>query len=242
MLPEDWRTRLAEVVRGAEEPDPSWFTGSATLTPAEQIGIYQEQYRLRMRRALVEDIPGVRHLLGARAEEVLDRYLAERPTSSWTLNHLAYALPEWLDARGAPIAVRDMARLEVAVARSFVARDPKPLDAGGLGPGTPLRLTPPTTLLRLHTDVHQVRARLRAGGTPRPPRASDARVLVYRSGGAVRHTELEPGAFALLEAFSEGASLDAVIDAVPDLDVAAVGRWFAWFAERSLLEVASESS
>ncbi|MBW1880631.1 MAG: putative DNA-binding domain-containing protein [Deltaproteobacteria bacterium] len=237
MLPEDWRTQLGEVVRGTSAPDPSWFTGSATLTPGEQIGIYQEQYHLRMTKALDEDIPGVRHLLGAQAEEVLERYLADRPTPSWTLNHLAYALPEWLDAQGAPIAVRDMACLEVAVARSFVARDPKPLDPGSLRPDSALQLTPPTSILRLHSDVHRVRAELRAGDTPLPPAPSDARVLVYRRHGSVRHTELEPEQYALLDAFSEGSTLAAVIDSVPDVDPAAVGRWFKGFAERGLLEV-----
>src|SRR5688500_11772041 len=114
-LPSDWQVVMAEMVRGAAPADGARFAGGPVLGPSEQIGIYREQYRLRMWDAFVEEIPGLRVLLGDDLERVVWGYLADCPPDSWTLARITNRLPGWLEAHGAPAAHVDMARLDAAV-------------------------------------------------------------------------------------------------------------------------------
>ena len=71
MMPPDWQELMTEMIRGAAPLSGEWYTGSGSLTPEQQIGIYEEQFRLRMWDALLEEIPGLSRLLGDDVERVV---------------------------------------------------------------------------------------------------------------------------------------------------------------------------
>lgn len=236
MLPPDWRARMTEVVRGAVEPDASWFGGGPILTPRQQVEVYREQFRLRLVDALTEDLPGFVHLAGDRAEGILWDYLRDCPPDSWTLNRAADRFADWLT--GVPEAWVEMARLDLAITQGFEAADGTAIGLGDLSPGARFRLRPPVRLLRPRHAVHRLRS---AVVNDRPPPAldeGDFPLVLFRKGLRMRHVELDDGAWRLLAALGSGATLEEAVEAVADVPDLALhlGPWCRRIAELPLLQ------
>jgi hypothetical protein len=247
-LPPDWQARMVDMIRGSEPLDGAWFAGGPTLDPLAQIGVYREQYRLRIWDALTEDVAGLLALLGDDADAVLWAYLDANPPDGWTLARLADRLPEWLAATDRPTAWAEMAALDRAVQHGFVAADgriPRPdeLQAALGGTGT-LGLQPHVRLLRFTTSVHRARSAVLNGEALPELVPGPFCVAVYRGQGhAMRHIEMEPAAFAVLEALRDGRGLEAAVMAAlavlgnPEVLMTRLQGWFALFTERGLLEL-----
>ncbi len=240
MLPDDWRRQLVEVIRGAETPDTSWFSGGPHLSPTEQIAIYQEQYRLRLGDALREELPGCLHLWGNEADAVLFAYLNAYPSESWTLDRVHQHLPRFLCETGRDAAWIEMAELECAVSRSFEARDVPPLPPEALT-GTPaLALSPAVERLRFRFPVHRLRSALLMEEELPSLEEGDYPVILCRPERQVRHLELHPAAWALVDTIGQGGSLaEALAVASRDTDptwlAGQLGSWFQLFVERRVL-------
>jgi hypothetical protein len=239
-LPEQWQAQMVAMISGAAPADPEWFLGSEALDPMEMIGVYRQQYRLRIYDALAEDVPGLVHLLGENAERVLWNYLDATPPSSWTLNHIHQKLGEWLESTGAPAEQVDMARLEWAVAQAFEASAGAPLGPADLGELPPLQLAPPVKLLRLRRNVHHLRSALLMGGEVPKLQAGDFPVVVFRRGHRVRHRDLPPELYQLLLGLYEGLPLEVALEnaVAPDPArlVPQIGAWFTLAGEAGWLQ------
>ena len=97
---------------------------SKTLTPVERVGVYQGMYMLRMIEALEGDYPAVAHFLGDdEFADLVTRYVAAHPSTSYTFNVLGRHLPEFI--RESRVRrkgfVADLARLELSVTEVFDA-------------------------------------------------------------------------------------------------------------------------
>ncbi|HNC95480.1 MAG TPA: putative DNA-binding domain-containing protein [Myxococcota bacterium] len=239
-LPEHWQAQMVAMISGAVPADPAWFRGSDALDPMEMIGVYREQYRLRIYDALAEDVPGLLHLLGDQAERVLWNYLEATPPSSWTLNHIHQKLADWLETAGAPAEQVDMARLEWAVAEAFEAAAGSPLSPADLGELPPLQLAPPVRLLRLRHNVHHLRSALLLGGELPALQAGDFPVVVFRRGHRVRHRDVAPELYQLLLGIVEGRLLEDALERAVAVDperlVPQIGGWFTLAGEAGWLQ------
>jgi Putative DNA-binding domain len=244
VLPPDWRARMIDMIRGAAPLDGSWFAGSAALAPEQQIGVYRNQYRLRMHDALRAEIPGLAFLLGDGFDEVADAFLADRPPTSWTLNRIADGLADWLAARDAPGAQVDMARLDAAVQRGFEAANGVSLRPGDLTEDPVLVWQPPVDLLRLSWDVHLVRAAVLAEQPPPEPRPAEVRLVVFRRELRMRHWAVESDAWDLLACFRTPCAVSAALESLvaggadPAALLPDLREWFRLFAERDLVQAA----
>ena len=98
---------------------------SKTLTPVERVGVYQGMYLMRMIEALEGDYPAVAHFLGEEEfAELVTRYSAAHPSTSFTFNRFGRHLPEFIrETRGVrrKAFVADLARLELSVTEVFDA-------------------------------------------------------------------------------------------------------------------------
>ncbi len=234
-LPEHWQAHMVAMISGAAPADPQWFSGSDALDPTEMIGVYRQQYRLRIYDALAEDVPGLLHLLGEQAERVLWGYLEATPPSSWTLNHIHHRLGDWLESTGAPAEQVDMARLEWAVAEAFEAAAGLPLGPADLGELPPLQLAPPVQLLRLRRNVHHLRSALLMGGEVPVLQEGDFPIVVFRRGHRVRHRDVPPELYLLLCGLSRGLPLEEALESAvasdPERLVPQIGGWFSLAGE-----------
>ncbi|WP_437563480.1 HvfC/BufC family peptide modification chaperone [Sorangium sp. So ce542] len=203
--------------------------GSCRLTPAEQADIYRRQFWLRHQGALREDFPALAHVLGDDGFDAFCRaYLAAHPPASFTLRDLGRRVADFAAAHeGFPPALRDLARdvarYEQALADRFDGASPPPLDPAKVT-GMPedgwstarIVLHPLLALLQLRYPAHALRGELREGGSPALPAPRPVRLAVFRSDAdlTMRCEELEPPAFALLEALGRGVPLVAACEEV----------------------------
>lgn len=242
MLPADWRETLVEMIRGASPLEGAWFRGGPARSPREQIATYREQFWLRLVEAVVDDIPGLASLLGEALDDTVRAYLADCPPNTWTLTELTAGLADWLEEGRAPADHVDMARLDRAVARGFLAADGRPLDLAVLGSATRLRLAPHVTLLRLREPLHQIRAAVLQDEPIPPSELGDFPLVLYRADRQMRHWEAPTDAWTLLSAFQQGASVPEAMEIARAAGVTeqalveGVGPWFEAFGARGLLE------
>lgn len=244
MLPADWRERMAEIVRGAEAPDPSWFAGGVVLGPAEQIDVYRDQYRLRLRGAVRDELVGLAALVGdaERLDALIFGYLADCPSRSYTLNRIADRLPQWMENKGESAEWLDMVRLDLAVMAGFEAAAGETVKPEQLATVPKLRLQPHVTLLRLGHDVHRYRSEVVRELDAGPLVEGPVQLVVFRRGLKMRHLQVHSSCLAVLEAIGEGSGLGDALElavangADPAVLQAQLGEWFRLFAERDLLE------
>jgi hypothetical protein len=221
---------------------------SATLAPAERIGIYHGMYLLRMAEALESDYPALAHFLGEERWTALVRdYVSRHPSRSYTLNVLGRALPDFLlDAADVPRRgfCHDLARLEWAVTEAFDADEttrlgeaellavpPEAWDGARLVPSAALRL------LELGFNVNEWLDSAKDDRHEHPkPRRRGARVAVFRQNYAVYRRELSLSAFRLLSDLASGLTVgDALAAALRRRGAPgpeALTRWFRdWAAD-----------
>lgn len=227
------------------------ITGSAQLSPVEQLDIYREQFFLRHVDALAEDYPGVRFFVGEERFHALAlAYLAHHPPTSFTLRDLGDSFPRFLreTRRDETVDVAtyehacDMADVEWAFVEVFDAADAAPLAPAVLAqvppeewPGAKLVLLPSLRLLALACPVHRMREALLEGETPEIPAAEPVRLALFREELQLRYAEIDEDLFALAGELLSGTPLGPACDAVaarfsPDDPAAFAPRLQATFA------------
>lgn len=241
--------------------DPSWrafaeahFSGSARLSPVEQLEIYREQFWLRHTSSLVEDFPGLCGILGqADWERLSEEYLRTIAPESYTLRNLGLRLPEvveradWLPHRALCL---DMVRLELAYIEVFDAEDSVPLAAERLAGiseealgSAHLVIAPATRLLSLDYRVADLRRLLRAEGDEPVaiPGTSPHHLVVYRRDRRLWDMPLSDTAFALLSALAAGATLGVAAERAASSPAAEqelaenIGAWLGEWTTKGLI-------
>jgi len=209
---------LSEAARA--ELDPSdvdrVVLPSTTLTAVERVGVYQGMYLLRMIEALEGDYPAVAHFLGEeKFAEVVTRYVAQHPSTSYTFNRLGERFPEFLKAsRGIPRKsfVADLARLELAVTEVFDAPESAawPADAVATIPedAWPGAVLKPIAAFRLGAYGYPVNAYLQSVKEENHDHPDVGRkatfVAVWRKGFEVWRLDLSKPAYEFLGALAKG--------------------------------------
>jgi uncharacterized protein (UPF0276 family) len=237
-LPESWQEEVALCIRAREDRVSGWLEPTPALNPAEQLEIYQSQYRLRLYDALVEEVPGLVSLLKEQAEAVLWAYLDAYPSTDWTLNRLGYQLLDFL--KTAPLVQQEMAALEIAVSKSFEAKNPEPI---ALNEGLPsLKLASTVHLFHLSYPVHRYRTALLSGQDLPELQEAAFFLVIFRRGLQVRHLEVEPELYSFLKGLKTGQSTEeALLSAVesdPERLLPKVNGWFQTLSEARIVETA----
>jgi len=238
-LPSDWRQDMVDMIAEQRPPDDAMFAGGPGLTASEQLDVYREQYGLRIGDAVREEIPGLVALAGDSADDLIGRYIVERPSTSWTLNVVADRLPGWLEEQGVAAEWVEMARLDCAVSSGFEAANgvtPTPEDLATL---PELELQPHVRLLALQHGVHHVRSAVLQGQEPPELEQGDYRVVVFRKDRAMRHLEVDPGAFAVLAALQQDTPLAEALMSAPGVSPEKVRKWFETFSRWPLVQLRS---
>ncbi|MFJ6677475.1 putative DNA-binding domain-containing protein [Actinosynnema sp. NPDC091369] len=235
--------------------------GTARLSAARRLAIYQRGYRSRLVDCLAAHYPVARHLLGAELfEEFAGEYLRSCPSRSYTLEALGAGFADHLSA-GRPDVVSgvrepwidllvDVVRFERAFAEAHSAggaefREPPPA-APGSGErgwaGTVVSTVECLRLVRVGFPVHRFAVAVRAGQDPPLPGPAEVRLVVARTDFVVTVAEFDEPRFRLLAALRSGtpvgrAGRDAGLDAG---GTDACLR--AWMAERLIVGINGRTS
>ncbi len=217
---------------------------SRTLTPVERVGVYQGMYLLRMIEALEGDYPAVAHFLGDEEfADLVTRYVAAHPSTSYTFNRLGRHLPEFIrKTRGVrrKAFVADLARLELAVTEVFDAPASPAWPAEAIAKITheawERAVFRPIAAFRLGAYAYPVNAYLQSvkeenhdhPDTGRKP----TRVAVWRKNYEVWRLDLSEPAYDFLHALTRGRPFGkAVAAAARGLQGSAGDQLFRWLRD-----------
>ena len=213
------------------------------LSSVERLEIYSRSYWFRIISSLNEDFVGLRAVVGdQKFDALVQAYLAENPSRSFTLRNLGSRLESWLRANPKytqpheQLAL-DMVRLEWADTECFDALEEPALtldDIARLGEDPKLHLQPHVQLLDLQFPVDDLLLQIRDDEEDESDEASNTFsekrsrsqlksvrkskpkptfVVVHRVDYSVYFKRVEPEAFRLLQAIREAKSLSEAIDA-----------------------------
>jgi len=236
-----------------------FITPNDRMSSFERLEIYARQYWFRLLDCLYDDYPALRVFLGERRFHQLCRdYLAQHPSTSWTLRNLGSALPEFIT----DLKARDVARVEWAQTLAFDEALKKPLridDLLGADPSTlHLGLQPCVVLIQIdHAVDHFITAMKKTDADVRgsasqamseaPTRTKVAQapklkrehvhLAVHRHDNQLYFKRLVPESFAMLAALRDGLTLADAIElalaqASPNADwPAQIRDWFTEFSQ-----------
>jgi hypothetical protein len=231
-------------------------TGNDRLSPAEQVDIYRRQFWMRHVDSLIEDYPGLQAVLGEDAFEAFCRaYLAACPPRSFTLRDLGDRIVAFAERyegfpEGRARLARDLVLYENAFVDLFDGADPPPLDPVKVrempedGWSTArIVLHPLARRMRLEYPVHDIRTAVKEGAAPAIPAPRQVHLLLHRKELIIRTHELDPLAYALLDALARGVPLvpacEALATGLDDAAAAGLGDkvrgWFAHWTSSGLI-------
>lgn len=228
------------------EPDP----GAEELVrvgrdpgPGARLAIYRRMYIARLGEALADDYAGVKVLLGDDGfDDAVRGYVRAHPPSSFTLHHLGARFPDYLRARrGLLDPATNLAELEGALARAFVAEDAPCLTAAALAgldaeafARARLELSPAVALIAAEYPVCRILDAVRAGEDP-PLARSRSYARVWRQDLVVWREPISRTAFELLSALQDGAVVADAFERAASVwdggDEALEQAVFSWFGD-----------
>jgi len=135
---------------------------NSRLTSFERLEIYNQQYWYRIVSALSEDFPGLSRVLGEKKfDAMILAYLAENPSTTFTLRNLGSNLVGWLRKNpqwtgASPNLAIDVSRLEWAYVEAFDNAEYPAItteDLANIGDDTTFTLQPHIRLLDLDYPV-----------------------------------------------------------------------------------------
>ena len=223
------------------------IAGNDRLSPVQQLEIYREQFWLRHTSSLVEDFPGLSGILGQDEwQKLVELYLTEVESNSYTLRDLGARLPEviershWLPHQALCL---DMVRLELAYIEVFDAPDTRPLAPERLATipedsfgDVRLLIAPSVRLLAVRYPVGNLRRKLRANPAEAVPipEESPQQLVVYRMERQLWDMPLSKVAFTFLAGLGAGKTLSAAAELAatsPDAEAELSGSIGAWLQE-----------
>lgn len=210
-----------------------------SLTSAERLELYHRQYWFRILDSLAEDFPVLRRMAGDEIFwELIEAYLLERPSRSFTLRHLGEAFADFIDVSPLLDETRrqwfgSVARIEYVFMECFESAQGALPEADDLANAV-IELQEHVKLL--HLPVPADLCWEWAEFSPIEPQPVD--IAVWREpSGRSRQERLDPAEVPLLVRLKQGTRLDTLFDSLPEPTPTEeeVTRWFGkWHGHRWL--------
>lgn len=212
-------------------PVPSGITDPEGRVDARRFGVYRNNVTVGLTEALRQSFPTIVKLVGEDFFASMAReHLRAHPPSSPLMMFYGEQMPAFLEAFP-PVAhlgyLPDVARLELALRKSYHAADGTPIDAALLQDLPPeqllasrLTFSPALRLVRSRWPIHAIwAANLRGGPPPRLAEPQD--VLITRPGFDPEPVLLPVGAATFVQALLDGQSFGGAFDQAGAFDLTA---------------------
>ena len=213
------------------------------LSPAQQMAIYTEGYRLRLLAAVRSDYPALLAYLGEAAfDAAVLAYIEATPSTFYNLDKYPHAFAPFFAAHTKEPFAAELAALEAAIAEIFIAPESPALESATLKGITAEAfgelVLVPRAASRLLAFAHPVSGWLneqRKSSLPPPaPSPQTEYIFAYRHQNEVCREPLSQPAYLLLEELAKGApvgqALENVINAHPQHMDAIAGSLQLWFS------------
>lgn len=206
-----------------DRPVPQGLQDGQGRPAGRRFNVYRNNVTTSLIAALEQGFPAVLSLLGPQNFTGLARaFVQDNPPESRLMMHYGAGFPEFLEATPALAHLGylgDVARLELALRRSYHAADAAPLDPATLGaiaaedlPATRFTLAPAVEVIRSQWPLHAIWAFATIPGSPKPP-AQAQDVLITRTDFDPEAHPLPPGGSAFITALMQGTPLAAAHEA-----------------------------
>jgi len=188
-----------------------------------RLEVYAGMYESRTHDALAEDVPHTAKLLGEAFPALVKRYVADVPSTHYSLARLGHGFSKWLREHpvdGARADLAELAALEWARSEAFVADDCTAVQTEEIQQLGPERFTrcwmqfvPSFRILELQHDVLPLWSAMEAKATELPPPAPvPARAIVWRKGFEVFHVAVADDEHAALLAARARENVAAICE------------------------------
>lgn len=215
--------QFAAALLDPARPVPEALRDGAARPAGRRFDVYRNNVTVSLIEALETGFPTVARLLGGDNMKGLARlYLRANPPESPLMMHYGSGFPEFLASRKdlAHLGyLPDMARLDLALRRSYHAADVAPVDAAVLSEMPPdllmqarVTLAPALELLRSDWPVHDIWRFATQDGAPKP-RAEAQDVVILRPEYDPIPQLLPAGGATWIAALGQGLSFGAAFDA-----------------------------
>jgi len=212
-------------------PVPPGMVDPEGRPAGKRFNVYRNNLAASLSEALGTGFPVLRKLLGADSFRTLALiFTRAHPPTSRALSQYGAAMPEFLEGFQ-PLAtypyLADIARLELAIRRSYHAADAEPLNAAGLDPETLMELTPvltpATQLIASPYPIHSIWRRNTDADAPKPQSGAEAVMVTRPEFDPIPHL-LPPGGLAFARSLDGrttiALALERTIETTPGLDLA----------------------
>lgn len=220
-------TPVAQIDFGAallapDLPVPKGLQDAKGRPAGRRFSVYRNNVAASLTEALHEGFPAIANLLGKENMDGLAGiFLRQHPPASPLMMHFGAEFPAFLAGMQQLSHLGylpDVARLELALRRSYHAADATPIDPAQLGALTPeqlmqarLSLAPALILQRSNWPVVDL-WRLATGQTSDKPRAAAQDLLITRPEFDPQVSELPKGAADWIAALQQGATIGAATE------------------------------
>ncbi len=212
-------------------PVPDGLVDPEGRPAGKRFAVYRNNVAVSLTEALGTAFPVIRKLVGdAFFDAMAGVFLRQHPPTSAVLMFYGDEMPAFLESFPPAQTLRylpDIARLELALRRSYHAADVAPMAAETLQAMPPdrlmaarLRLAPAVRLIRSDWPIHAIWRANTEDGAPKPiPGAQDT--LIMRPGFDPGPHLLPEGGGAVMAALMAGADLGTALEAA-EVDMAAL--------------------
>lgn len=212
-------------------PVPAGMVDPEGRPAGKRFNVYRNNLAASLSEALETGFPVLAKLLGSDSFKTLSLIFSRtHPPTSRALSQYGAAMPGFLEGFQ-PLAaypyLADIARLELAIRRSYHAADADPLNAAGMDPDSLMELTPvlapATQIIASPFPIHGIWRRNTQTGAPKPQPTAETVMITRPEFDPIPHL-LPPGGLAFAQALDGRATvalaLERAVDAVPGLDLA----------------------
>ncbi|SPH17065.1 hypothetical protein DEA8626_00579 [Defluviimonas aquaemixtae] len=223
----EFRAALLDPAR----PAPARLTDPQGRPAGRRFNVYRNNVTVSLTEALRQAFPVILKLVGEEFFAAMAReHLRAHPPASPLMMFYGEAMPTFLE-HFPPVAhlgyLPDMARLELAVRRSYHAADAEPADPAALAALAPdalisarFELAPPVRLVRSRWPIHTIwSANMRGAPSPKATVAED--VLIVRPEFDPDPRLLPVGAGDFVERLIAGSTVGEALDSAGEFDVTA---------------------
>lgn len=206
-----------------DRPVPQGLQDGQGRPAGRRFNVYRNNVTTSLIAALEQGFPAVAKLLGPQNFSGLARaYLQDNPPQSRLMMHYGAGFAEFLEAIPQLSHLGylgDVARLELALRRSYHAADAAPLDPAALGaippehlPATRFTLAPAVAIIRSPWPLHAIWTYTMIPGSPKP-QATPQDVLITRPDFDPEAHPLPQGGADFIAALMTGRTLGSAHDA-----------------------------